>query len=59
MAPSVFDLAAGGSQIVAVDIEPTAASFSGTQAFNIHGFAAAPDGPRLLAGGVTLFVEST
>ena len=57
--PSNFDLAAGASQNVSVDIEHPAGPFTGTQAFNIHGFATPPNGPRRLAGGVTLFVEGS
>lgn len=55
--PASFDLAPDATRTVDVSIEPTAGAFTGRQAFNIHGFASPPDGPRLLIGGVTLYVE--
>jgi hypothetical protein len=59
ISPSNFDLAAGASRNVSVDIEYMAGTFDGTQAFNIHGFATPPEGQRQLAGGVTLLVEGS
>lgn len=54
IAPNVFDLEPNESAEVRVSIEHLAGTFKGTQAFNIHGFATPPAGPRALAGGVTL-----
>jgi len=57
--PSAFDLAANQTTNVAISIEPAAGPFEGTQPFNIHGFASPPTGPRVLAGGVTLYVQGS
>ena len=57
--PSVLDLAPDQTTNVAVSIEPAAGGFVGTQPFNLHGFASAPTGPRLLTGGVTLYVQGS
>ena len=56
ISPSEFELAANGSTEITVTAEPAAGSFSGTQSFNVHGFARPSTGPRMLAGGVTLHV---
>jgi len=57
--PEAVDLGPGASTTIAVSIEPTAGPFTGTQAFNIHGFASPPTGPRTMAGGVTLLVQGS
>jgi hypothetical protein len=57
--PKQFELAPNASTNVTVSIEPAAGTFSGVQTFNLHGFAAPPGGPRLLAGGVTLTVTGS
>jgi hypothetical protein len=57
--PTSFDLAPGETKNVDVSIQPRSTPFTGTQAFNIHGFATPPNGPRLLVGGVTLLVEGS
>ena len=57
--PQDFELAPNNSQDVNVSIEFTTGKFIGTQPFNIHGFATPPNGPRKLAGGVTLYVEGS
>jgi hypothetical protein len=58
--PQTFELASGASRHVRVTIEAVAGTFSGTQAFNIHGFATplrADVELRQLVGGVTLYVQ--
>lgn len=57
--PNAFDLGPDAFTEIAVSIERTSGVFVGTQAFNIHGFASPPTGPRTLAGGVTLFVQGS
>jgi hypothetical protein len=57
ISPQAFGLAPNGSQDVNVSIERTSGKFIGAQPFNIHGFAAPPNGPRKLVGGVTLYVQ--
>jgi hypothetical protein len=58
--PRNFELAPGASQEVSVTIEPVSGTFSGSQAFNIHGFATPLNAGaelRRIAGGVTLYVQ--
>ena len=57
IAPHTFTLAANASQDIKVSIDYRKGTFHGTQPFNIHGFASPPNGPRILAGGVTLYVQ--
>jgi hypothetical protein len=52
--PGALDLDPNQTSQVAVSIEHTAVAFTGTQPFNIHGFAMPSAGPRALVGGVTL-----
>lgn len=54
--PSEPVLGPGEEVTVEVVIEPEGPDFSGTKAFNIHGFAREPDDSRRLVGGVTLMV---
>jgi hypothetical protein len=56
--PREFDLAPGKITSVVVAIEHVGL-FAGTQAFNLHGFASPPTGPRQLVGGVTLNVQGS
>jgi hypothetical protein len=59
MSATEFDLEPKETRQIGVSIEPTAGVFSGSQPFNIHGFATSPNGSRRLAGGVTLTVQGT
>ena len=54
-----FQLEPRASRDITVTINPASGSFSGTRAFNVHGFAAPSNGPRVLAGGVTLYVQGS
>jgi hypothetical protein len=55
--PSEAVLDAREEREVRVEIEPSDPAFSGTKAFNIHGFGLGPDDARHLVGGVTLVVR--
>lgn len=56
--PAALELGPGETATVTVSIEPASGAFTGTQLFNVHGFAAPSDGgARTLAGGVTLSVQ--
>jgi hypothetical protein len=55
--PNHFLLGPAQSQSVEVNVEPTGGTFTGSETFNIHAFASPPGGPRLPAGGVTLYVK--
>lgn len=55
--PRQFSLGPKQEQIISVTIEPMDPSFLGRQPVNIRGFAYDSVGNRLLAGGVTLYVE--
>jgi hypothetical protein len=55
--PRTFALGPDASQDVNVSIDYNKGKFTGTQPFNIHGFATPPGGPRKPAGGVTLYVQ--
>jgi hypothetical protein len=58
ISPKSFALGPNASINVSVAIgRASGASFSGTQPFNIHGFASVAGRPRSLVGGVTLLVE--
>jgi hypothetical protein len=60
--PQAFELAPDASQDVRITIDPASGTFSGTQAFNIHGFATARNAgseSRQLVGGVTLYVQGS
>jgi hypothetical protein len=57
--PQDFDLAPGKSKDVNVSIDFTSGTFTGSQSFNIHGFATPPHGPRKLVGGITLHVQGS
>jgi hypothetical protein len=59
MSENVFELEPMQIKQISVSIEPTSGIFAGMQAFNIHGFATPANGPRTLAGGVTLNVQGT
>ena len=59
ISPAELELDPGETRDVMVSIERVAGAFSGTQAFNIHGFASPPNRPRTLVGGVTLYVEGS
>lgn len=59
ISPRVFNLPAGVSQEINVSAEYLRGTFIGTQPFNIHGFATPPNGPRKLAGGVTLYAHGS
>jgi hypothetical protein len=54
--PAQLELGPDETRTVDVSIEPVAA-FAGRQAFNVHGFATPPAGPRLPVSGVTFYVE--
>jgi hypothetical protein len=55
--PAEFDLDAGASTVVSVSVEPSSGSFTGIAPFNIHAFASIPGRDKVLAGGVTLYVQ--
>jgi len=57
--PSSFDLAANASISVSVSIDRASGSFIGAQPFNIHGFTSVAGRPRVLVGGVTLYIEAS
>lgn len=59
ISPNQFKLEPNESRSITVSIEPTAGPFVGTQTFNIRGFAAPPEGPRMLVGGVTLNIQGS
>jgi hypothetical protein len=56
--PSSLDLEPNQTSQVVVEIQNTVA-YTGTQPFNVHGFATPPTGPRALVGGVTLNAQGT
>ena len=59
ISPNQFKLEPNESRSITVSIEPAMGPFVGTQSFNIHGFAAPPQEPRMLVGGVTLTVQGS
>jgi hypothetical protein len=59
VAPAAFDLDAGQTIDIAISIELVSGAFTGTQGFNVHGFAVPIQGPRALVGGVTLLAQGS
>jgi len=59
VSPNALELEPQETANIAVSIEPASGTFIGTQAFNIHGFATPPTGPRALVGGVTLYAQGS